>query len=70
MAPVRYMPAATIKSTPMVSIPGLEKPRRLSSKGARPKVMLRVKAPRKTATGGIRVAINNTKARVNSAKVR
>ncbi len=52
IAPVEYMPAATMKSAPMVSTPELAKPARLRSSGARRKVMHSVSAPRKTVTGG------------------
>jgi hypothetical protein len=52
IAPVEYMPAATMKSAPMVSTPELAKPARLRSSGARRRVMQRVRAPRKTVTGG------------------
>ena len=44
MAPVVYMPAATMNRAPMVNMPELENPRRHSSNGAKRKVITSVSA--------------------------
>jgi hypothetical protein len=64
MAPVWYIPAATISRAPIVSIPGFENPFKLSFKGARRKVIVNVNAPTKMATGGILLLIK--RANVNA----
>jgi hypothetical protein len=69
MAPVRYIPAATINRAPTVSIPELENPFRLSPKGARWKVIVRVNAPTKTATGGTLLLIKRAKVNARIAIV-
>jgi hypothetical protein len=61
MAPVEYMPAATMNSTPTVSTPLLEKPFSVSSTGARSRVRMAVIAPRKTTTAGSLVAKSKVK---------
>ncbi len=61
MAPVEYIPAAAMKRAPTVRTPEFEKPIKLSSSGARPSVTLIVRAPRKTATGGILVKSSSPK---------
>jgi len=40
IAPVEYIPAATMNSVPTVSTPEFEKPLRLASRGAMPSVTL------------------------------
>jgi len=52
MAPVEYIPAATMNNTPTVSIPELLKPFSNSSDGASLKVSAIVRAPRKITGGG------------------
>jgi len=66
IAPVLYMPAATMKSAPIVNTPGLEKPLRLASRGASLKVIVRVSAPRNTAAGGtlVKTSSANVVARI------
>jgi len=61
MAPVEYMPAATINRAPMVNTPELENPFKLSCKGASLKVMVMVRAPTKIATGEILVSRSRLK---------
>jgi len=43
IAPVEYIPAAIINRAPMVNTPGLLNPFKESSRGARRKVMVRVR---------------------------
>ncbi len=69
MAPVEYMPAATMNKAPTVSIPEFEKPSSNWSNGARRKVMVRARAPKKTAAGGILVLIRSPKVRARMAMV-
>jgi hypothetical protein len=69
MAPVEYIPAATIKRAPTVRTPEFENPVKLALSGASPSVTLIVKAPRKIATGGILVNSSNPKVAIRTATV-
>ena len=70
MAPVAYMPAATMNSTATVSMPWLLNPLSNSSAGASFNVSASASAPVKTAGAGILVLISSTKTAISSASVR
>ena len=69
MAPVVYMPAATMNRAPMVSIPALENPRRHSSSGVKRNVITSVSAPIKMAAGGNLVLISKANNPIRIARV-
>ena len=69
MAPVAYIPAATMKSTATVSIPWLLNPLSSSSAGARFSVSATVRAPMKMAGAGIFVLISKTNSTSKRARV-